>query len=111
MYLFRIMVEVTHMKETQLPLDCGGAFVGVYLRSSNILDAIKIAESELLDDKYLPVRTFEAVEIDVEDLTGENEEYTSEGDPETSDLIDIFNNGGLWYTAFNTFPLEEEQAH
>lgn len=111
MYLFRIMVEVTHMKETQLPLDCDGAFVGVYLRSSNILEAIQIAESELRDDKYLPVRTFEAVEIDIEDLTDENEEYASEGDPETSDLMEIFNNGGLWYTAFNTFPIEDEQAH
>lgn len=111
MYLFRVMVEVTHMKGTQLPLDCGGAFVGVYLRSSNIMDAIKLAEDELLDDKYQPVRTYEAVEIDVEDLTDKNEEYASEGDPESSDLINIFHNGGLWYTAFNTFPMEEGPSH
>jgi hypothetical protein len=41
MYLFRVMVEVTHMKGTQLPLDCGGAFVSVYLRSSKVIGAIK----------------------------------------------------------------------
>ena len=109
MYLFRVMVQVTHMKDTQLPLDCGGAFVGVYIRAKSIREAIDISEAELLDDKYKPIRTYEAVEIDVEDLTDKNEEYASEGDPNSSDLIDIYNNGGLWYAAFNTYPTEEEQ--
>lgn len=109
MYLFRIAVEVKHMEGTQLPEECSGAFVGVYLRANNIKEAIDLAEKELLDDKYLPVRTYEAIEIDVEDLTEENEEYSQEGDPESEDLINIYQNGGVWYAAFNLYPPEENE--
>lgn len=109
MYLFRVMTEVKHMEGTQLPFDCAGAFVGVYLRAPSIRCAIDEAETQLKDDKYLPVHTYEAVEIDLEDLTDENEEYRSEGDPETVDLIKIYENGGIWYTAFNLYPHESSE--
>lgn len=109
MYLFRMALEVTHMEGTQLPSECSGACVGVYLRAKNIKEAIDLAEQELLEDKYLPVRTYEATEIDAEDLTEKNEEYSSEGDPETTDLLNILNNGGVWYTAFNLYPPEQNE--
>ncbi len=108
MYLFRMAVEVIHMEGTQLPEECSGACVGVYLRANDIKEAIDLAEKELLDDKYLPVRTYEATEIDIEDLTEENEEYSEEGEPE-EDLINIYQNGGIWYTAFNLYPPEEHE--
>jgi hypothetical protein len=95
MYLFRMSVEVKRMEGTQLPADCSGACVGVYVRANDIKEAIDLAESELRNDKYLPFRTYEATEIDIEDLTEENEEYSEEGDPESKDLINIFSNGGV----------------
>lgn len=110
MYLFRVAVEVKHMEGTQLPPDCSGACVGVYLRADDIKEAIDLAESELRKDKYLPRRTYEAVEIDIEDLADESEEYIEEGDPETDDLLKIYKNGGVWYTAFNLYPPEKHEV-
>lgn len=109
MYLFRMAVEVTHMEDTLLPPDCSGACVGVYLRANDIREAIDLAESELRKDKYLPIRTYEATEIDIQNLTDENEEYYEEGDPKTKDLLSIYKNGGMWYTVFNLYPPEKHE--
>lgn len=109
MNLYRMAVEVTHMDGTQLPPHCAGACVGVYLRANSIKEAIDLAESELLSDKYLPIRTYEAVEIDIEDLLETDEECTSEGDPETEDLLNIYKFGGVCYTAFNLYPPERHE--
>jgi len=111
MYLFRVMVEVTTMEGSQLPFDCAGAFVNVYLRARHIKDAIDDAEAQLLEDKYKPVRTIDASSIDIEDLTEQNEEYREEGDPRSNDLVKIFDNGGHWYAAFHLFPNDEGAVH
>ncbi|MCC5856375.1 MAG: hypothetical protein JJU10_11960 [Idiomarina sp.] len=114
MYLFRITVEVKHMEGTQLPSDCAGGCVGVYLRAENIKAAIDLAEASLLEDKFLPVRTLEATEVNLEamaeqyDMPGEDE--LAEGEPDFDDLLAIMKQGGVWYTAFHLFSFEKHEV-
>ena len=65
--IYRVEVEVEPMEGTQLPSDCVGAFVDVYLGSSNIIDAIRIVESELLQDCFKPVKTYAAFELNLDE--------------------------------------------
>ncbi len=104
--LYRIQVEVEPMEGTSLPSDVAGAFVNVYLGAFNITEAIELTESELLNDCYKPVNTYAAFEIDVEDEDFKEEE---EGYPLKADLINLLENGGVWYGPFNCYPPEGNQ--
>lgn len=104
--LYRIEVEVEPMEGTQLPSDCAGAFVNVYLSSPNIIAAITSAEAELLQDCYKPVVTYAAFELDLEEMDCGSEE---DGYPNNEDLINLKTNGGIWYGPFNCYPPEGSQ--
>ncbi len=106
--LYRIEVEVEPMEGSQLPPDCAGAFVNVYLAAPNIIEAIRAVESELLEDLYRPVSTYGANELDLGETDFDTDE---EGYPGNQDLINLQNNGGIWYGPFNCFPPEESQHH
>jgi hypothetical protein len=105
-YIFRVGVEVTQMEGTQLPSECGGACVNVYLGADDIRDAIDLAECELLSDCYKPIYTYEAYELDLEDTDYNTDE---EGEPGNDDLLNLQKNGGIWYGCFHTYPPESEQ--
>ncbi len=92
------------MEGSQLPADCAGAFVSVYLGSTNIIEAIKSAEDELLQDRYRPLNTHGAFELDLEELDHYEEEL-----PSNDELLNLRNNGGIWYGPFNCYPPEESQ--
>lgn len=94
------------MEGTQLPSDCAGAFVNVYLSSPNIIEAIKSVEAELLQDCYKPVNTYAVFELDLEDTDYDTDE---EGYPGSEDLMNLHKNGGIWYGSFNCYPPEEHQ--
>ncbi len=94
------------MDGTQLPSDCAGAFVNVYLSSGNIIEAIKSAEAELLQDRYKPVNTYGAFELDLE---GTDYDMDEEGYPANEDLLNLLTNGGFWYGPFNCYPPEKSQ--
>ncbi len=95
------------MEGSQLPLDCAGAFVNVYLSSVNIIEAIKSAEAELLGDCYNPFNTHAAYELDLGELDYDTEE---EGYPDNQDLMNLQANGGIWYGPFHCYPPEETQV-
>lgn len=105
-YIFRIGVEVSPMEGTQLPADCGGACVNVYLAADDIRIAIDEAESELLNDCYKPIHTYQAesYELDEDELNLETDE---EGAPSEEDLRNLQINGGVWYGCFHTYPPEK----
>lgn len=105
-YIYRITVEVEPMEGTQLPAECAGAFVSVYLGENNIINAIQRAESELLKDCYKPVHTSSAYELDLEEDDFDTEER---GYPNNSDLANIKATGTVWYGPFHTYPPEENQ--
>ncbi len=104
--IYRIDIEVTHMEGTQLPNDCGGGFVSVYLREGSIKSAIDSAESELLSDLYQPVEVNAAYKIEEDEFS---ELEPEEGYPEESDLENMLINGGVWYGPFHLYPVEEEK--
>jgi hypothetical protein len=106
--IYRVDLEVTHMEGTQLPIDCGGGFVSVYLRDYNIRSAIDNAESELLSDLYKPVEVNAAYKIDEDEFS---EIEPEEGYPEESDLKNMLANGGVWYGPFHLFPVEDEKIN
>ena len=106
--VYRITVEVTGMEGSQLPEDCGGAFVNVYVSATNIKSAIDSAEDFLLRDLYRPIQTTSANQL--EDYAFEGE-YYEEGDPTNEDLMALKNSGGVWYAAFHTYPPESDEIH
>ncbi len=65
-HVFRIEVEVGPMEGTQLPSDCAGAFVNVYLGADEIRAAIDTVEKQLLADRYRPVSVYAAFVLDLE---------------------------------------------
>ena len=102
--VYRIGVEVQKMEGTQLPEDCAGAFVSVYIGANKIYEAIISVEKQLLEDRYDPVETYEAYLLDLE----ENDYDTDEkGYPGNEDLKIIKETGNIWYGPFHTFPYEE----
>lgn len=105
MKVYRIEVEVEPMAGTQLPSDCAGAFVNVYLGSQNIIKAIKSVEAELLQDCYNPVNTFGAFELDLE---GTDYDTDEKGYPGNEDLENLKTNGNIWYGPFHCYPPEDE---
>ena len=96
------------MDGTQLPTDCAGAFVNVYLRAKNIKEAIDATEQEFLSDFYTPVETYAAVKLDLDEYDYETEE---EGYPNNEDLSNLLKTGGIWYGPFNCYPPEESDVH
>jgi hypothetical protein len=106
-YVFRVGVQVEPMIGTQLPDDCAGAYVNVYVGSNCIRSAIDLCEEQLLVDCYKPIYTYEAYELELEDIDYDGEE--AEGYPNNKELEGILQNGGLRYGPFNCFPPEENQ--
>ncbi|GAB1266165.1 hypothetical protein [Aurantivibrio infirmus] len=106
--IFRIDIEVAHMEGTQLPMDCGGAFVSVYLREENIRAAMDSAESELLTDLYKPKEITAAYQIDEDEFEELEEE---EGYPNEKDFRNLLLNGGVWYGPFHLFPAESHEIN
>jgi len=104
--LYRIEVEVEPMQGTTLPPDCAGAYVNVYLAAVNIIEAIKSVESELLSDLYMPINTYGAFELDLEETDYDTDE---EGCPGNKDLLNLKLNGGIWYGPFHLYPPEDNQ--
>ncbi|WP_369157937.1 hypothetical protein [Candidatus Thiodiazotropha sp. LNASS1] len=105
-YVFRVGVQVEPMEGTQLPEDCAGAYVNVYLGADEIREAIERVEIELLNDCYMPVLTYEAYQLDLEERDYDTDE---EGYPGNADLIHLQENGGIWYGPFNLYPPEDIQ--
>lgn len=105
-YVYRVGVEVEHMEGCQLPKDCKGAFVNVYLSADNIREAIDIAESELFSDFYKPVNTYEAFEIDLEgeELERDNDDQS----PTIKELRNYPKENKVSYGTFHCFPYEDE---
>ncbi|GAA6170308.1 hypothetical protein [Sessilibacter corallicola] len=95
------------MKGTQLPSDCAGAFVNVFLCSPNMVEAIKLVEAELLQDCYKPVNTYAAFELNLNDTDYDTDE---EGYPDNEDLMNLHRNGGIWYGPFHCYPPEKHQV-
>ena len=95
------------MEGTQLPDNCEGAFVNVYIGADDIRKAMDIAERNLLDDCYKPVRLSAAFELDLEGIDYDSDE---KGYPGNADLQDIRNNADVWYGPFNCFPHERDES-
>ena len=111
-HVYRVEVEVTHMEGTQLPEDCGGGFVNVYICANSIVDAIQSVEEALISDCYKPIETSAAFALDLEELDGGGENiYEEDGEPSLSDLNNLKINGGLWYSAFHLYPPEGNDVH
>ena len=105
---YRVQVEVGPMDGTTLPADWAGAFVNVYLCAEEIVEAIERAESALLTDRYRPISTYAAWQVDLEELR--EEEAASEGSATTPTVRDLENlrvNGGVIYSGFVGYPPEE----
>ncbi|MDO5685829.1 MAG: hypothetical protein Q4G42_00290 [Neisseria sp.] len=106
-HLYCVVVEVTHMPDTQLPPDCAGAVVRVYLASDDIRQAIDAAERALLEDRYRPLMTLEAMMLDLDDYTDYDEAEEDEHIPARDDLLQLAETGDVWYSVFYTYPPEE----
>ena len=104
-YVYRVEVEVAPMEGTQLPDDCAGAIVNVYIGATTIREAIDRVETELLDDCYKPIFTLAAFVLDLEEDVPETEE---EGYPNKEDLVKIMNERDIWYGPFYTYPPEQK---
>lgn len=104
--LYRVEVEVVPMEGAQLPPDCAGAFVNVFLSAPNIVEAIQSVEAELIQDCYKPVNTYAAFELDLEGTDYDSDE---EGYPGNEELMNLQINGGIWYGPFNCYPPEDAQ--
>jgi hypothetical protein len=101
--VFRIQVEVGHMRGCQLPEDAAGAFVNVYVGASTIRDAMDLAERYLTEDRYRPIDISVAYELDLDGVDYDTDE---EAYPGNAELEEIQHNGGHWYGPFNTFPYD-----
>ena len=107
--LYRVDVEVGPMEGTQLPEDFMGAFVSVYLPAANIKEAIDLTEEYLLTDKYSPIETTAAYQLDLDEIDYNTDE---EGYPGDKELKDLLVHGGYWYGPFNGwFSMEENERH
>ena len=94
------------MEGTQLP-DCGGAFVNVYVGTDDIRTAIDKVETQLLEDRYKPVCTYDAYALDIDETDYDTDE---EGYPGNDDLRQIKETGEIWYGPFNLYPPEDEDS-
>ncbi|MEH6911327.1 MAG: hypothetical protein V7459_12130 [Oceanicoccus sp.] len=103
-YVFRVNVQVEPMQGSQLPDDCAGAYVDVYIGASNIREAIDDVESELLADCYKPKRTCSAVEID---LDSPDLEADAESAPTIEEFLHIQDSGEIFYGEFHCYPPEK----
>ena len=103
--VFQVGVEVSQMAGSQLPADCKGAFVNVFVGSTDIKKAINTVECSLLEDCYKPINTYEAFEVNLEEYS-----QSKEGYPMLADLQDIQNNSEVWYGPFYTYPYEELES-
>ncbi|WP_020407209.1 hypothetical protein [Hahella ganghwensis] len=90
-FVYRVDVEITHMEGTQLPSDCGGAFVSVYLRERDIKSAIESTERHLISNLYKPVDVSAAYKIEEDEFS---ELQPEEGYPEEKDLNNLLSDGG-----------------
>ena len=105
--IFRVDVEVGHMTDCQLPKDAAGAIVSVYVGAHTLRDAMDRAESELLEDRYRPIDTSAAYELDLE---SEDFDTDEKGYPGNADLAKLREECGLWYGPFYTYPHEEAET-
>lgn len=103
--IYRVQVEVGPMEGTDLPDEFLGAFVNVHVPATNIIEAINLAEEYLLADKYRPVQTIAAFQMDLEDV---NDDTDEEGYPGNKELNDLLVNGGYWYGPFDGWTSVEE---
>ena len=98
------------MEGTHLPSDWAGAFVNVYVSANNIIEAIKLAEDQLLLDYYKPDNTYSASEIDIDSL--HEDDCNDEDDGISVENIKNLNlSGGILYGAFHGFPPEQDSIH
>ncbi|MCW1926639.1 hypothetical protein OKA05_29065 [Luteolibacter arcticus] len=104
--VFRVEVEVGHMKGCQLPEEAAGAFVNVYVSAAVLRDALDLAERFLIEDHYRPIDIYAAFELDLEGIDHDTEEV---GYPGNADLQELQLHGGRWYGPFTTFPYEDEE--
>ena len=104
--VYRIDVEVGHMSGCQLPAEAAGAIVSVYVGAHTLRDAMDRAEQELANDRYRPIDTTGAYELDLE-----REDYDTDekGYPGNADLAKLKEELGLWYGPFYTFPHEDDE--
>jgi hypothetical protein len=102
--VFRVLVEVGHMEGTQLPSDCRGAFVNVYVGSVTLREALDKAEAQLLADRYKPIDIPEAYELDSDRVDYDTDE---KGYPGNEDLKMLRETGDTWYGPFNLYPWDE----
>jgi len=110
MHVYRIQVEVLPMEGTSLPSDWSGAFVNVYVGATNIITAIKSAESQLYADFYKPDNTYAAYEIDMNNLDM-HESNDDEDGISTENIRNLSAGGGILYGAFHGFPPEKDDIH
>lgn len=95
------------MEGTTLPPDWAGAYVNVYLGAGNLIEAIQNAESALLVDRYRPISTYAAWEVDLEELSLEQSEKSEEQSITVSDFENLCANGGVMYSGFAGFRPED----
>lgn len=105
---YRIEVEVAPMEGTQLPSDCAGAYVNVYVAAKSIREAIDLVGDQLLSDCYKPIKTTAAYELDIDDGDYPDVE---EGYPDKEDVENLCKTGGYWYGPFYTFSAEDSHKH
>lgn len=105
--VYQVEIEVGHMEGTQLPKDCGGGFVNVYIAADSLVEAVKESEAHLLSDCYKPIDTVAAYAIDLDDCeeNGLGVEE-SEDEPSLDVLLKLKDNDGVRYGAFHLYPKE-----
>lgn len=105
--VYRVDVEVGPMEGTQLPEEAEGAFVSVYIGADSIRQAIDAVEQRLLLDRYQPIETTAAFQLDPD----EDGSDIGDDEPDSDDLRSLQRSGGTWYGSFNWWYPERKHAH
>lgn len=104
MFIFRITSNLIEVQGERLPPESAGAYVNIYVRGENLVNAITAAEQYFADDGFSVVMSTIAAMIDEEDF---DDEQIEEGDPGKTELMDILENGGYWYGTFHSYPVDK----
>lgn len=111
--VFCIEVEVLRSRHDSLPAECGGAFVNVYLAAADIRSALDLAETSLSDDGYRVHSLEAAFTVDLGEYLKDPEDPNAQGEPEYEDLLQLLDDGSVWYGTFHCYPPDEapERLH